>query len=53
MISYKSIIMIGNNIPTYYLPQNNSIKSFYSELSEFTDTLLKKLIKKANNKELH
>ncbi|MBP8084161.1 MAG: DUF116 domain-containing protein [Spirochaetes bacterium] len=38
--------MIGNNIPTYFLPQNNSIKSFYSELSEFTDTLIKSLSKR-------
>ena len=38
--------MTGNNVPTYFLPQKNSRKSFYSELSEFTDTLIKNLSKK-------
>ena len=38
-------IMTGNNVPTYFLPQKNIRISFYSELSEFTDTLIINLSK--------
>ena len=38
--------MTCNNVPTYCLPQKNSRKSFYSELSEFSDKLIKSVSKK-------
>ncbi|MBP8082887.1 MAG: DUF116 domain-containing protein [Spirochaetes bacterium] len=40
--------MTANNVPTYFLPQKNSRNSFYSELSDFTDTLIENLSKKQN-----